>query len=95
MYEIIVEPEALQDLIQIHTFITSKDSQTKANQFIRELENAVNTLSEMPFRCRKSFYAEDEQTRDLIYKGYTIVFHVREKNVHILTVFRQKAFEKN
>ncbi|MGA9045718.1 type II toxin-antitoxin system RelE/ParE family toxin [Sulfuricurvum sp.] len=94
MYGIIVEPEALQDLIQIHTFITSKDSKTKADRFIRELENTILTLSEMPLRCRKSYYVDDEQTRDLIYKGYTIVFHIREVNIHILTVFRQKVFEE-
>ncbi|TDA67371.1 type II toxin-antitoxin system RelE/ParE family toxin [Sulfuricurvum sp. IAE1] len=94
MYSIIVEPEALQDLFSIHTFIASKDSKTKADRFVRELENAISALSDMPLRCRKSYYADNEMTRDLIYKGYTIVFHVVRNNVHILTVFRQRAFEK-
>ncbi|MFZ2890655.1 type II toxin-antitoxin system RelE/ParE family toxin, partial [Sulfuricurvum sp.] len=61
-------------------------------KFIRELEHSIASLSEMPQRCRKSYYIDDELTRDMIYKGYTIVFHIRETNVHILTVFRQKAF---
>lgn len=89
-YRIIVEPEALQDLHSIYTFITKKDSQNKAIQFIRELEGTISSLSEMPLRCRKSFYSDDELTRDLIYKGYTIVFQIQENNIHILTVFRQK-----
>jgi plasmid stabilization system protein ParE len=89
-YRIIVEPEALQDLHSIYTFITKKDSHNKAIKFIRELESSIASLSEMPLRCRKSFYSNDELTRDLIYKGYTIVFQIQESNIHILTVFRQK-----
>jgi plasmid stabilization system protein ParE len=92
IYRIIVEPEALQDLISIYNFITKNDSQNKATKFIRELEHSIASLSEMPLRCRKSYYTEDELTRDMIYKGYTIVFNVRESHVHILTVFRQKSF---
>jgi plasmid stabilization system protein ParE len=89
-YRIMVEPEALRDLHSIYNFITKKDSQNKATQFIRELESSISSLSEMPLRCRKSFYSDDELTRDLIYKGYTIVFQIQESNIHILTVFRQK-----
>ncbi len=46
----------------------------------------------MPHRCRKSYYVEDEDTRDLIYKKYTIVFKIIEQNVHILTLFKQRTF---
>ncbi len=91
-YRVIVEPEALQDVISIYNFISKNDSKNKATKFIRELEHSIGSLSEMPHRCRKSYYTEDELTRDMIYKGYTIVFNVRESYVHILTVFRQKTF---
>ncbi len=90
LYSIIVEPEALNDLQSIFRYISKKDSQSKAVVFVRELEKNISTLCEMPFRCRKSYYADDETTRDFIYKGYTIVFKISAKNVHILTVFRQK-----
>lgn len=92
IYRVIVEPEALQDLISIYNFISKNDSQNKATNFIRELEYSIGSLSEMPLRCRKSYYTDNELTRDMIYKGYTIVFNIRESNVHILTVFRQKSF---
>ncbi|PLY10258.1 MAG: hypothetical protein C0628_09920 [Sulfurimonas sp.] len=52
----------------------------------------MNSLSQMPHRCRKSYYVEDEDTRDLIYKKYTIVFKIIEQNVHILTLFKQRTF---
>ena len=72
-YEIIVEPEAVEDLQN-------------------ELKKNIASLDSMPMRCRKSLQVEQENTRDLIYKGYTIVFQVRDVSVNILAIFRQKAF---
>ena len=46
----------------------------------------------MPTRCRKSYYSDDVNVKDLIYKSYTIVFKVIDKRVHILSVFRQKEY---
>ncbi|MEA1918614.1 MAG: type II toxin-antitoxin system RelE/ParE family toxin [Campylobacterota bacterium] len=91
-YRIVIEPEALQDLNSIINYITNQDSKYKAHAFANELKENIASLSEMPMRCRKSLYAEDENTRDLIHKGYTIVFQIRNKTVYILTIFRQKAY---
>jgi plasmid stabilization system protein ParE len=91
-YKIIVEPEAQNDLQTIYNYIAIKDSKTKAVTFITELYNSIKSLEEMPFRCRNTLYTDDKDTRDLIYKGYTIVFKVIDKNVHILSIFRQRAY---
>ncbi len=91
-YNIIVESEALEDLQNIYSYITKQDSKNKARKFIFELQNKIDSLSQMPHRCRKSYYIEDEDVRDLVYKKYTIVFKIIEQNVHILTLFRQRSF---
>ena len=92
LYKIIVEPEALQDLFNIKLYITKQDSITKANNFISELKNKIKSLKNMPQRCRKSFYSKSNNTHDLIYKGYTIVYKIIDTNVHILTIFRQRSY---
>ncbi len=46
----------------------------------------------MPFRCRNTLYSDDKDTKDLIYKGYTIVFKAIDHQVHILSIFRQRAY---
>ena len=91
IYNIIVEPEAISDLQNIYKYISEQDSINKAKGFIQELQRSINSLDEMPYRCRKSYYVDDEDTRDLIYKKYTIVFKVIENNIHILTLFRQRV----
>jgi len=91
-YIIILEPGAVQDLLSIKEFITQEGSKYRASHFIGELKKSIASLSEMPMRCRQSLYLEAENTRDLIYKGYTIVFQIREDYVYVLAIFRQKAY---
>lgn len=91
-YSIIIEPEAQLDLESIYKYITQKDTATKAKTFLGELKAQIQSLDSMPFRCRKSYYTDDQDTYDLIYKGYTIVFKVIVESVYILTIFRQRNF---
>jgi plasmid stabilization system protein ParE len=91
-YNIVIEPEAFEDLLRIKQYILKQDSIVKANIFLSELKTQIKTLDEMPQRCRKSYYTISSNTHDLIYKGYTIVFKIVDKKVHILTIFRQKNY---
>jgi len=66
---------ALKDLIKY----ISLDSKNRALSFKSELDKQINSLVDMPYKCRKSIYFDDDDTkRDLIYKGYTIVYKVDE-----------------
>jgi len=89
-YNIIIEPEAEKDLLNIYNYIKNNDSEEKAKNFIKKLQKAINSLSFMPYRCRNSYYIEDNKTKDLIYNGYTICYHILKDNVHIVAVFRQR-----
>ena len=89
-YIVYIEPEAGRDLQKIYDFIARNDSSVKAERFIRRLQHAINGLSYMPERFRKSFYIEEEGVHDMVIRGYTICYYVGEESVHILTVFRQK-----
>lgn len=92
IYKIVVEPEAIADLINIKTYITEQDTKRKADTFISELKQQIKSLENMPQRCRKSFYTDIENTHDLIYKKYTIVYKIIKDTVHILTIFRQRNY---
>jgi len=92
IYTVIVEPEAQEDLESIFQFISLNDTAVKAENFLQELKTQITTLDSFPFRCRKSYYTEEVDTYDLIYKGYTIVYQVIEDRVHVLTIFRQRNY---
>ena len=91
-YIIIVEPEAQRDLELIYTFISQNDTAVKAKTFLAELKARVQSLDTLPLRCRKSYYTDDKDTYDLIYKGYTVVFKIIDQSIHVLTIFRQRNF---
>jgi len=89
-YSVVIEPEAGSDLGNIYDFITKNDTPVKAQRFLRNLQEAIGSLNYMPERCRKSIYIKDEKTHDMIVHGYTICYHILEKTVHIVAVFRQR-----
>ena len=91
-YKIIIQPEAIDDLYTIKSYITRSDSIKKANKFISELKQSIKSLDTMPIRCRKSYYTDDENSYDLIYKKYTIVFKIIKDTVYVVSVFRQREY---
>ena len=90
-YCVIIEPEAGDDLENIYAYISSNDSVTQGQRFLHKLQIAINSLNYMPERFRKSIYIDDGKTHDMVVHGYTICYHMREKTVHVVAVFRQRA----
>ena len=91
-YTVVIEPEAQKDLTAIYHFIAQNDSPIPAKCFLLKLEESIESLSYMPQRYRKSYYIDDENTRDMVVHGYTVCYTVREDKVHIVAVFRQKSY---
>ena len=79
--------KASSDLENIHTFI-SKDSPFYANQFIESLLNATKIFVETPNCGRKVPELENYGFRELIYKGYRIVYRVinDSKDIEVLAI---------
>ena len=50
----------------------------------------------MPYRCRQNPIAKDENVRDMIFKGYVIVFFVDEAQqcVEILGIYKNNLWKK-
>ncbi len=90
LYRIIIEPEALQNLMNIKLYITRNDTSVKANKFISELKKSINSLAQMPQRCRKSYYTDVTNSHDLIYKKYTTVYKIQNGTVYVVSIFKQR-----
>ncbi len=72
----------------------SKDKPEAARKFKNEIIKRIKNIPKMPLMHRKSRFFENENIRDLIYKGYTIVYRIKEKE-KIIEVFGITKFEKN
>ena len=68
----------------------SLDSKKRALALRNQIDKQIASLADMPYKCRKSIYFDDEQIRDLIYKGYTIVYKVDEdKNLIVIVAIKK------
>ena len=69
----------------------AKDKYSAATLFRKELNELLKNLNNFPFKYRKSIYFNDENIRDMIFKGYTIAYEIKheENLIEILTIFNQ------
>ncbi|GAB5538099.1 MAG: hypothetical protein Salg2KO_02020 [Salibacteraceae bacterium] len=71
----------------------AQDKPQAARKFRKGVIAKIKTLEQNPFKCRKSLYSEDENVRDLIFKGYTITFRVNETK-GLISVFALRKYEE-
>jgi plasmid stabilization system protein ParE len=69
----------------------SHDSPARANKFRTELFAKIKTIPNRPFSFRKSVYFEDENIRDLVFKGYTIVFRITAERIEVFGFVKYQA----
>ena len=70
----------------------SIDSIARARKFKSEILKKINEIPSNPYQYRKSIYFEEESIRDLIFKGYTIVFRITDESIE---VFGFVKYQKN
>jgi len=72
-------------------FYIANDKVTASQKFKSDVNKLINELPNFPFKYRKSYYYENENIRDLIYKGYSIIYKVdlEENIIVVLEIFNQ------
>lgn len=70
----------------------SLDSPKRARKFKNDLLNRIKEIPENPYKYRKSIYFENQTIRDLIFKGYTVIFRINE---NLIEVFGFVKYQKN
>jgi len=53
-----------------------KDKITAAKSFKKELFTQIRDLPHFPYKHRRSIYFDDTDIRDMVFKGYTIVYKI-------------------
>lgn len=87
----IVESDEYKVRLREVTNFIKKDKKSAAINFAKELRKNIRNLNNYPFKFRKSIYFDDENIRDMIYKGYTITYEINIQNetIEILDIFNQ------
>ncbi|TVR42214.1 MAG: type II toxin-antitoxin system RelE/ParE family toxin [Cryomorphaceae bacterium] len=75
----------LNKLEKIVEFI-ARDKPIAARRFKNDLIDELRKVGDFPFRCKPSIYFGDSSIRDMVFKGYTVVYKVYEQQ-EVLVVF--------
>ena len=77
-------------LLQIVNYI-AKDKVNASIKFANDLEKQIFLIPDNPLKYRKSIYFDNENIRDMIYKGYTINYKINFKKnlIEILRIFNK------
>lgn len=78
----------IKALNDIESFI-ALESLERAEKFKNDIIDKISSLDFMPKRCRKSTLANDESIRDLIFKGYIIVFKIENDTIKVLYIYKE------
>ena len=77
-------------LLQIVNYI-AKDKISASINFANELEKQIFLIPDNPLKYRKSIYFNNENIRDMFYKGYTINYKINFKKnlIEVLRIFNK------
>ena len=82
----------LNKLKNILTYI-AKDKISAAKQFRKDLNEKIKNLTYFPYKYRKSYYFNDENIRDTVFKGYTIIYKIEKNKITILDIFKKEQYD--
>jgi plasmid stabilization system protein ParE len=61
----------------------AQNNPTNSRKFKNELFNLIKEIPNNPRKHRKSIWYDDEDIRDLIFKGYTIVYRINMPTIEV------------
>jgi plasmid stabilization system protein ParE len=92
---IIEKSPRFKDELEVIVDFIAKDSVNRALAFYDELLVKINKIPENPYIHRKRLKLNDENIRELIFKGYTVPYEIDKTNnkIIILGIFNQNLWQ--
>ena len=90
----IIRSEQFKNQLKIILEFIAKDKVSAMIKFRRELNSNIKEIPYLPYKYRKSIYFNKKNIRDMIYKGYTIVYEIFDNKIEILMIFNQNLPKK-
>ena len=73
----------------------SKGKPGAARKFKNEILRECKSLIDNPYRCRKSVHYNDENIRDLIFAGYTIIYEVSVETISVFALTKYENYQSD
>lgn len=80
----IIEKNSFTEILDNILRYIAEDSLNRAFDFNDHLKEKIDNIPHMPYKYRKSIHHNNENIRDMIFKGYTISYLIDNKNNQII-----------
>ena len=85
----IIESGLFKQQLRFIALTINKDKPKASIKFTKDLKKQIKDILNMPNKYRKSYYHNDENTRDMIFKGYTVIYKIYDDYINIVEIFNQ------
>ena len=85
----IIESDLFKQQLRFIALNIKKDKQRASVKFTKDLKKQIKDIPSMQKKYRKSHYHNDENTRDMTFKGYTIIYKIYDDYINIVEIFNQ------
>ncbi|MBL1353640.1 MAG: type II toxin-antitoxin system RelE/ParE family toxin [Zetaproteobacteria bacterium] len=75
--------ESFKDRFNCQLAYIAKDNPANARKFRDALRTHFESVREQPYRCRQSIYFDDITIRYFIFKGYIVVYKIRNESIDV------------
>ncbi len=83
-----------KNLKNILEYIT-KDKKTATVDFKNNLKKLIQNLKFMLYKYRKSYFFDNENIRDMVFKGYVIPYLIDKEKLIILDIFKWRENDES
>jgi len=88
---IIEKKEKFLSALQHILLYIGADKPSAALRFADALNKQIENLIHFPYKYRKSHYFDDEAYRDMVFKGYTVIYKVEPERIIVLDIFKWQS----
>ncbi len=72
--------------------VIAEDKPTASRKFYKDIINACKEIQNFPHKHRKSIYFDDENIRDLVYKGFVIIYKLDKESIRVFAFINRNEF---
>ena len=74
--------------------VIAQNKPSAARKFHKEIINACKEIQNFPYKHRKSIYFEEENIRDLVHKGFVIIYKIDGDAIRVFAFINRNKFSE-
>jgi plasmid stabilization system protein ParE len=92
----IIYKESFKIRLNRQLLYIGQDSKSYATSFRDDIREKIEAIKENPLQFRQSIYFDDILIRDLIFKGYTITYRIKNETIEVFgfTKYQESISDK-